>query len=297
MYERLSQNKLFWIGALLVSTMAWGATFIFVKWTIEEIDPYHFLFTRFLIALIILLLLFHRKLRQLRADTIFTGIFLGLIFFIAYATQTVGLQITTASNSALITGLYMVLVPLFLIFLKKRVDPLAFAGAVCSFIGLYMLTNYSFSGINTGDLLTLVCAFCWAVHIIIVGRVTHHHPGPLLVIIQIAVVTILSGAMTFARGGFVLHMSPLAWGTILVCAIFATVVAFLVQVMAQRVIDPTRIGIIFSLEAVFGAFFAWLVGGEILTFLALIGAVLMCLGMAISESGPAARYLLDKISN
>ncbi len=284
------------VFALLAVTAIWGSTFILVKWTIEDIGIYYFLFIRFALASAVLLAIFHGRMRRIGKDTIKAALVLGLLMFTAYASQTEGLRFTTASNSALITGLYMVLVPFFsFAYQRTRPDPLALVGIALAIPGLFLLTQYSFTGINAGDLITLVCTFACAWHIIFTGKFAAGHSLIPLVVTQFLFVTLLSGGVALAKGEFTVRISQMAWFTIVLTSIFATAIAFTVQIAAQRVLDPTRAGIVLAMEAVFGTLFGYLLGGELMTTLSLVGACLMVGGMFLSEMRSLARFAIDKI--
>ncbi len=285
------------VAGLTAMTVIWGTTFILVKWTVAAVDVYYFLFLRFLVASLLLMLIFHQHLRKTTRESIRASFIMSLFLFGIYATQTEGLRFTTASNSALITGLYLVLIPLFsMMFLGKRTKLLPTLGAVTSVIGLYLLTNYSLSGFNIGDGITLICSAMCAFHVLLTGHFTTKHRLIPLVLFQFLFVTAYSGMTAAIKMSYTVHMPPVAWLTIVVTGALATALAFTVQTAAQRLVEPTRAGIIFALEAVFGALFAYLIGGEMLTATSFIGACLMICGMVIAEIKPVARYLIDKIA-
>ena len=282
--------------ALLFVTAIWGSTFIFVKWTIAELDLYYFLFLRFFIASAFMILIFHRRIRMMSFATLKAGAILGLFLTGTYIAQTEGLQYTTASNSALITGLYMVVVPFCSIwYLKEKPKLLSTIGVTLAIPGLFLLTQYSPMGINLGDAITMIVPFTCAWHITLTGKFAKHHPIVPLVVVQFIFAMIVCGVMTLVRGSATANIPSIGWLTLGITAIFATCLAFAVQTAAQRVIDPTRTGIIFAMEAVFGALFGWWLGGEVLTMLAFVGACLMVGGMVISEIHPLTKHLIDKV--
>ncbi len=284
------------IFGLLAVTAIWGSTFILVKWTVEGLGVYYFLFLRFALASVLLSLIFRRRVLRARGRTVLAALALSALMFTAFATQTEGLRITTASNSALITGLYMVLIPVFsLIYPGRRPEPLAIAGIALAVPGLILLTRYSFSGINAGDLITLICSVACAWHIILTGRFATEHSLIPLVVFQFIFVTIMSGAASLLKGDFTAAIPQIGWITIVVTAVFATALAFTVQTAAQRVVDPTRTGIVFAMEAVFGALFGYIIGGESMTYASFVGACLMVAGMLVSEMRPLVRFAIDKI--
>jgi drug/metabolite transporter (DMT)-like permease len=281
---------------LITTTAVWGLTFILVKWTIEVVDLYYFLFLRFLLASIIMLIIFARRIRKTTIADIKAGVLLGIFLVSVYIFQTVGLQYTTATNSALITGLYMVLVPIgSIIYPGKRPDAMALAGVAIATVGLILLTGYNVSGINKGDYIMFTVPALCALHIIFTGKYTQRHSAVILVVVQFIVATIVCGIasiFTFKSAS----MPPIGWFSLVICSIFGSCIAFLTQTAAQRMIDPTRIGIIFAMESVFGALSGWIFGGEVMTALAFVGAVLIVLGMITSEMKPISKLLFDKLT-
>lgn len=284
------------ILSLLAVTAIWGSTFILVKWTVESLGVYYFLFLRFTLATVLLILIFHRRILKTSWRTIWASLLLSCLMFIVFATQTEGLKLTTASNSALITGLYMVLVPLFsLIYPRRRPDPLAVVGIVMALLGMILLTQYSFTGMNAGDLITIVTACACAWHIILTGQFATEHSIIPLVVFQFIFVSSFSLIATIINGEFTSDIPQIGWITIIVTAVFATALAFTVQTAAQRIVNPTRTGLVFAMEAVFGALFGYLIGGELMTQASFIGACLMVGGMFVSELRPIVRFAIDKI--
>ncbi len=281
---------------ILATTVIWGSTFILIRWTVAELDVAYFLFLRFSIAALVLLLLFPRRFRRLKRETIHAGIGLGVLLAAAFLAQTLGLRYTTASNSALITCLYMVLVPFFVLAYREEHPPwFSLLGIAIALPGAYLLTQYSFAGINRGDLITAFVPIVAAWHIVLTGRWGRRHPLVPLVALQFLTVAVICGAATIVTGGATLAIAPIGWATIIVTALFASCLAFIAMTAAQRVIDPTRAGVLFAMEAVFGALFGWWLGGETMTTLSFIGACLMVAGMVLSEVHALARGLIAKV--
>jgi len=291
------KRQSFAVFALLVNTAIWGLTFILVKWATASLDLYYFLFLRFFISSLVMAAMFYKRLFKMKPKSIGAGCVLGIFLTGVYIFQTVGLQHTTASNSALITGLYMVLIP-FCVFFYSGTRPgfLPILGIMFALVGMFFLTSYSFGGINRGDVITLGAAIAASWHIILTGEFARRHPIIPLVLMQLVLVTVVCAVVAFLRGGFTLEIPAITWLTLAITSIFATCFAFLVQTVAQRVVDPTRTGVIFAMEAVFGALFGWWLGGEVMASIAFFGACLMVVGMIVSEIHPIAKGLIkDKI--
>ena len=284
------------IAGSIFITACWGAAFIFTKWGLQEMDSYTFLFLRFALASVLCAIIFFPQLKQINKATIKGGAFAGSMLALTLILQTEGLRFTTASNSALITGLYLVLTPLFLaIFHKQKIAKYSLIGAIVAFAGLYLLTQYNFQAANFGDFLTLLCSFGCVGHILAVDYTSKHHKLLPLALVQFFTVTLFTGIISLGTQQPTFHYSQAAWGSIFFTAIFATIIAFGIQIAVQRILDPTRAGIIFALEAVFGAFFGWWLGAEIMSGTAFAGACLMLSGMAIAEAKPLMNILRNKL--
>ncbi|MBN1574846.1 MAG: DMT family transporter [Deltaproteobacteria bacterium] len=273
--------------SLVLICVFWGMSFILVKQAIEEINLYYFIFLRFIVAASILLVLFGRKLKHLNKKLVRDGIILGSFLFIAFITQTVGLQYTSASNAGFITGLHVVLVPFVLaIFFKKTPALTATMGAVIAAVGLFFLSVSDQFTINRGDVWVILCSVSVAFQVILTGWYAVRHDVYLLTLVQVITVLFFSGIATALVGGAVVPLSILSPFVILVIilmAVFATAFNFTVQVWAQQYTTPTRAAVIFTMEPVFAALFAYLWGGEILRVRGYMGAVLIFLGIILSE--------------
>jgi len=273
---------------LLLVTFFWGATFIIVKSAVQEMDVFAFLALRFIVAFSIMVILFRNKVWPIHGPTLFAGILLGVFLFAAYAFQTWGLTMTTATNSAFITGLSVVMVPILLLILMRRAPaPFAVTGVLLASCGLYFLIGGVPSQWNRGDLLVLICAVWIAVHIILTGYYAPKFDTLALATWQIGTVAAISLGFSVWSGTLTIDLSSLVWRAIGMTSVFATVFAFAVQTYAQRFTPPTRTALIFTGEPLFGALTAYWYGGEPLLFEQhFIGGGLIFLGMVIAEIRP-----------
>ena len=182
---------------LLLVALIWGLTFPAIKDALEAITPFAFLALRFSIAWIFLVLLYPRKMLKIDSTNFKAGLTIGTALFLGYGFQTVGIQYTSASNAAFITGLSVVLVPLLNIpFTKRLPGRYAVAGAISAAFGLGLLSLNSGFTITKGDFLVFLCAIAFAFHIILVSRFAPEMDTTLLTIIQIGIVAIFSGLVT-----------------------------------------------------------------------------------------------------
>ncbi|MBS3970912.1 MAG: DMT family transporter [Clostridia bacterium] len=269
---------------LLVVAAIWGLTFVVVKNALDDIQPFTFNAYRFLVAgifMIVICIFYKIKFNRLLLKI---GTIIGFFLFLGYSFQTIGLQYTTASNSGFITGLAVVFVPLFAtIFTKKLPGMYSIAGAVLAAIGLFFLSVDSTLTYNSGDIMTLFGAICFAVYILLLGKYSPQFDTIPLVAMQIFVVAFLSLICSLTLETPSVTMTSAVIIALLVCAIPATCLAFMIQTWAQKFTTPTRTIIIITTEPVFAALFAYMLLGEIFTTRHLLGAVLMLMGILLVE--------------
>ena len=272
---------------LLLVTFFWGTTFILVKNAVALVDVYGFLFVRMVAAFILMAALFGRKIVPFHRPTIFGGMVLGAALFGAFATQTIGLTMTSATNGALITGLNVVMVPILsFLLLRKAPAPMATLGVVLATFGLYYLTGGAPSQWNRGDYFIVACALFIAAHILLTGYYAPKWDTAALATWQVGFVTLFSFIGGLWSGGLTLILPASVWIAVGITSVFATVFAFSIQTYAQKYTTPTRAALIFTGEPVFGALIAHLYGGEPLLKAHLIGGGLIFLGMILSEIRP-----------
>lgn len=270
--------------ALLGVTIIWGSSFILSKNSLDHLETFNFLAIRFLISALLSSIIFYKNMIHIQKDTLKYGILIGIILFTGYAFQTVGLNYTTASKSGFITGFCVVIVPvLSALLLKQKPERAAVIGVVLALVGLGFLTLDSSLSLNIGDFLTLIGALMFALHIITVGKYTVSVDSIALGIVQIAVVGILSLLFTVTIETPMIPKGVEVWTSILILAVLATSVAFIVQNAMQKFTSPTHTALIYTGEPVFSALFAYILAGEILTKGGVFGGVLILLGMMIAE--------------
>lgn len=270
--------------AILLVAVIWGVTFVVVKEALADIGPFLFLALRFIIAFLVLALLSFHNIRQIRRTTVFAGCLLGFFLFIGYIFQTVGLKYTTSSNAGFITGVSVVLVPIIYSIVNRIWPSLKTVFTVILAVtGLFLMSvpDNSFS-LAYGDLLVLVCAFGFALHIVFVDRYSHYHNPVAITGVQILFV----GLVCLVMGLFIEPIpSSLSANTIVaifITAVFATALAFLIQNALQKYSTPSRFAIVLATEPVFAALAGYLWANEVFSLRTLLGAGLILLSMLIS---------------
>lgn len=270
--------------ALLTVTAIWGVTFTVIKDALAGIGPYYFLGMRFSAAFFFLALIYWKRLKNADQKTLAAGLVIGLFLFAGYAFQTVGLKYTSASNAGFITGMAVVLVPLLCAAASRRLPGAAPAtGVFSAALGLAALSLDGDMRINYGDTLVFLCAVSFALQIILVGRYAPKHDPVVLAIVQIGAVAAASLGCAAALEEMPAVLTREVWVAFLITALPATALAFLIQNTVQRFTSPTHTAIIFTMEPVFAAACAWLLGGEILTFKQWMGCALILAGMLVAE--------------
>jgi drug/metabolite transporter (DMT)-like permease len=285
--------------ALAFCSLIWGATFVLVKDALAQASVFVFLALRFVLATATLALIYRATVRRLDRATFAAGAALGWFMFSGYALQTIGLQFTTPSKAAFITGSSVVMVPVLHAFFGRRhAGAWVWAGAIAALGGLYFLTVpvAGFGDLNKGDLWVMGSAVVWALHILAVGHFSPRHSVGALTFTQVAVsagFTVLFLPLVTMAGW---EAPRLTWSgaviaAVVVTAVGATAFAFSIQVWAQKFATPSHVAILFSLEPVFAAFTSVLFYGEHLTGRTIAGAALVLAGIVMAElkgPGPAA---------
>lgn len=280
---------------LIAVTFAWGSTFTLVKDIVEQVPPMLFLAVRLAIGAVALFLTITvlRRWRGFSMRELGWGVLMGLAIGVGYAAQTIGIQYTTASNAAFITGMLVVIAPILGVFIvKQKPHRWAILGIVMATLGLALLSLNFEAGvkINQGDAIVLVCAFAFAVQVVLVARTSWGDPLR-LAMVQILVAGVINavGSITFEHQ--INGMRPELWAGTAFMGIVATAAAIGVQISVQSYTTVAHASLIYTLEPVFAAIFAYWLQGDRLGPIALGGAVLIIAGMLVAELGP---YILGR---
>ena len=271
--------------ALLGVTAAWGSTFFLTKDLLERVPVLDYLAIRFAIASVAVFVLFPRAVGRLSRESRRSAVVLGVLYGVAQILQTAGLAHTAASVSGFITGLYVVATPLFAaVLLRQRIGALTWGAVVLALAGLGVLTLSGFS-VGYGEALTFVSALLYALHIVGLGAWSNASEAMGMTIIQLVVITVVCFVAT-VPDGIVLPATTADWVSVVYMALVAGALAMAAQTWAQAHLPPTRSAIIMSMEPVFAAFFAVLLGGEVLTARMLLGGAMVLTAMLVVEMAP-----------
>jgi drug/metabolite transporter (DMT)-like permease len=285
----------------------WGSTFVLIKGALADASPAAFNLIRMTLAFALLAIAYHRSWRTIRRNQIFSGAVVGLCLAAGYQFQTIGLARTTPSKSAFITGLVVVLVPLFSIAPALRPPGAraprwnAFFGAALAFLGILFLTSPTNAGassstlsallpdlssMNLGDILTFGCAIGFAFHCIALGHVSPRIPFQPLAILQVGFCALfMTVSLPFIERPHA-HFTPRLITALIVAAALATAAAFSIQSWAQSILPSTHTALLLTLEPVFAWITSFLVTGERLGLRPATGALLILIGIAFTELVP-----------
>ncbi|MEZ0537418.1 DMT family transporter [Caldicellulosiruptoraceae bacterium PP1] len=279
---------------LLFVTCVWGASFILMKRTVESLAPSQYLAIRFILASIILFIIFFKRIKTIKRNELLYGFIIGIFLFLGMILQVIGLQFTYASKSAFITGLTVVLVPIFVAIIFRKLPKInVFIGVILAFFGIWLLNGAKLNGFNLGDTLTFISDLAFVAQIIAIDVFTSKKD---INSINTALIQISTAAVLFTAFSLFFERKPLNFGlfntvsiiTILVTGVLGTALAFTIQVVVQKYTTPTHTALIFSAEPVFGAIFASIIPSsngqvEILSLISYIGCFLILLGNLSAE--------------
>ncbi|HVO75105.1 MAG TPA: DMT family transporter [Ignavibacteriaceae bacterium] len=286
-------------GVLLFITLIWGATFVIIKTALQDLSPMLFVTIRFTLASLIFLPFLKKILKELNKATLAGGLVLGLFYFLGFSTQTAGLQYTSATKSAFITGSFVIFIPFWQVIIEKKIPGKgSVLGIVLVVLGLLFLSSkgksllevfYELgSDFNIGDFLTILCALFYAAYIVYLDSISKKHSYLPLVFIQIGLTGIL-GALTlvfFSVAGIEkikFTFNEYIIFAFLYTSILATVLASTLQTKFQKFTTPSKAGIIISFEPIFSSVFAYLILHETISFFGFIGCILIFTGLLASE--------------
>ncbi len=274
---------------LLLAAAIWGFAFVAQRKGAEYIGPHVFNTIRFVLgtlSLVPLYLFSRQKTAALYFDwkrVLRSGFFLGLLLFIASTAQQIGMSYTEASKAGFITSLYVILVPIFGLFIGKKASKTLWLGATFALTGLYVLSVRKGFILEYGDTLMFISAVFFALHMLMIGRFAPKHNVILLSVFQFAVASILSFIAA-------LYYEEFEWASIrpaiiplLYAGLFSVGIAFTLQAYAQKRAQAAHAAIIFSFESVFALIGGWLILNESISLKAGIGSLLMLSGIIISQ--------------
>jgi drug/metabolite transporter (DMT)-like permease len=280
----MTPSPLVGVLLLVLVTVIWGSTFAVIKETIQTVPVPILLAVRFSFAALFLLWVKPER------KTLIPGLILGLLSFAGYATQTIGMLTTSASKAAFITGLSVILTPIVgAIWLRQRIPGRVWLAALLAIIGLGLMTLNPNEGVVIGDLWVLGTSLAYALYIVYLGEIAVHHKPIVLTSLQIIVVAALSWGWAVPHLSVLKELSLSVLSALLYLALFATALVLWLQALAQRVVPAYAAALIFALEPVFAAIFAYFMLGETLSLQGWLGGGLVVIAMILGGLGSAQR--------
>lgn len=280
-----SKNKALAELGLLFITVIWGSAFVVVKNATDSVPVNYIIAIRFGIASVLLLVFFFPRIRRMDLRAVKSGLILGVLLYLAYFLQTLGVKYTTAGNNAFLTAIYVVVVP-FLYWLVRNEKPNLYhitAALVC-LAGIGFLSLHAGFRVNPGDVLTLLSGITYAAHIVAMSILTEKTDPILLSFTQFVTTTAVSLPVALVAETFPQHLDAGMTVSLLYIGVFSTMIAMVLQSVCQQYVPPARASLIMSLEALFGTVFGILFLKEPLTVKTLAGFSLIFAAVLISET-------------
>ena len=290
---------------LFLTALIWGVAFVAQSVAMDYIGPYTFNAVRSLLGGIVLVpcvFLFGQKKKTVKdedpskgtavdrpGDMITEGLLCGIMLLLSTTLQQVGIQYTTVAKAGFITALYIILVPILGIFLKKRVSFQIWISVVIAIIGLYLLCMKGSFHLGQGDFLMLVCSLCFALHILVIDHFTDKVSGVKLSCIQFFVCGLLSCILMFLFEKPAVSDILSAWLPIVYAGVFSSGVAYTLQIIGQKGTDPTIASLILSLESVVSVLAGWIILGQSLTPREILGCLLMFGAIILAQVAPVQK--------
>ena len=267
--------------ALLSVSAAWGFAFVVMKDAIERQTVNNFLFSRFVLAIFVMILIRPQCIKLFNKDLLVRASTAGLFLGAGYILQTLGLERTGAAITGFITGLYVVFTPLIAaVVLKARITLITWGCVGIATLGLALLSLQGWS-IGIGELLVLGSAFAFGAHIIALGKWSSGRDAYAMTVVQLAMCALLTGSASLFEGGYQPPPDSGVWATVIFTAVACTAVAFVIQTWSQAHMSTTKVAVILTMEVVFAALFAIVFGGETLTIQKALGGVLVVFAMFV----------------
>ncbi|MCL2717657.1 MAG: DMT family transporter [Lachnospiraceae bacterium] len=269
---------------LLSASLIWGFAFIAQSVGMDYLGPFSFNGTRFILGCSVLapLAILRARIakkrgtqRGTRKDLIIAGLSCGVVVCIATSLQQVGIMYTSVGKAGFITTLYIIIVPIMGVFLKRRVDGIIWVGAIIAAVGVYLLCIHESFTLNRGDVYIFICAFVFSVHILLIAHFAPRVDGVALSCLQFLVAGIICVSIGYPLEKPIISDFTAGIWPLLYTGILSSGIAFTLQIVGQRDADPSVASLIFSLESVFAVIGGYLLLNQNLTSRELVGCAIM----------------------
>ena len=283
--------------AILFSiSLYWGLTFPLIKIVLNDVSPGALVFSRFLLTILFFFIFFGKQIKNINRNHFNYGLILGVFLFAGFLTQTIGLKDTTASKSAFITGTNIALLPFVqMLIIRTKPNLGNVIGIIIVLFGLFFLTELKSVSINIGDIVTLMCAVAFAFHIVYLDKYSKKSEAISLVLGQYVAMLALSFLYMVVFEGLIFNdlIFKINYNSIFIIiftSFFSTFLAFYLAIKYQKFLTPVRAGLIYNMEQVTAVISAYIILNEIMNFNQVIGAVIMTIGLIISEIFTKFKY-------
>ncbi|SUP44348.1 DMT family transporter [Veillonella criceti] len=280
-------------GLMLFVTFAWSSSYLLMKIALEGVEPFNLIALRFCIAFICVSIVFFKLFKQCTWSTFYKGVGLGALVWISLFGTVTGVKLTTASAAAFLGTTTVVLVPIIEGIWRKKWPPkITVLSIALAFLGLILFTVKEGFSLDVGAIYCLWGTFGYASYIIILGNIAKGKDGILISMIQFAAIGVLSLLSSFVFETPRLPQTNEQWGAVLILAIVCSAFCFLMQMIAQRYISPSKIGLIYSMEPVFAAVLAYVFLHEVLGLQEYIGATFIMIAIVLKNIVYRSKYAL-----
>ena len=294
----MRQNTMKSSFLLVLAAFIWGVAFVAQSVGMDYVGPFTFIGARYLIGGLVLIpcIAFLKKLGYgddgNKSETqkkeefrigVKGGIFCGLALFISSSLQQIGIMYTTVGKAGFITALYIVIVPILGIFMKKKVSWTIWISVAVAVIGMYLLCITDGFSIGKGDILVLICAFLFSLHILVIDYFSPHVDGVKMSCIQFLVCGILTAIPALIFEHPQLSAFKGAWGSILYAGVMSCGVAYTLQIIGQKNMNPTVASLILSLESCISVLAGWILLGQKLSVKEIIGCIIMFCAIVLAQ--------------
>ena len=279
---------------MIIVTLFWGASYTFMMLGLESLEPYNIVALRCAIAFIIAGLIFYKKMKNINSKTLSYAAIQGFLLFIVFVLSLFGLQTTSASNAGFILSLSVVLVPIFISILERKLPSRAVIIAiVCTMLGIIILTMKESLTFQKGDILVAIAALAYSIYLILNSKFTKSVESISYGVYQLGFTALFGIILTFIYETPTLPSTTTSWIAILGLGLICTAFCFIAQSVVQQYTSPIHTGLIFSLEPIFAAIFAMIFLGELLTIQLILGGCFILLGNLVAqyEQFKIARHL------
>lgn len=280
----LTQKKADFV--MVIAVLFWGLSYVLTRYGLFDLPVFNFIAIRMALGFLIAALLCFKTFKKINKETLFGGAIIGLFLFLTMTGTNYGLLSTSISNTVFLVSLTAIFVPLFsTVIYRKLPERKIIIGTIGAALGILLLTFTGISGMGFGDVLCILAAAAYAIHILISKKLVGNEKIDALNlgIVQLGFTALYAGICSFLFETPVIPDAPNVWFAIFFLAIFSIAFGCVAQIVVQKYTSASHVGLIFALEPIFGAFFAFIAYGEVLLPLQLIGAALVFLSVVWIE--------------